>query len=205
MFCAGAGSQAQHAQQGLSLQQGHSSSSYSSADSRATEHAVADTLTAGNSTQSALPGQQDSLVDKVVGKLLPAAVTSKEAAEPEENSQVAGPNGAYYGGVLDSAGNQTLNDSTGRIFVQETQHALSLPLLMLCTRLSVQSRVTCQPRLVHLRSGVFESCFACCAPAVRCLTAVVVSLTMPVCWLQHLLWQVLCQSCRKLCCACFAC
>ncbi|KAL3147090.1 hypothetical protein ABBQ38_015050 [Trebouxia sp. C0009 RCD-2024] len=117
-FSSGAVPQAQHAQQGGSnnlQQQGGSSRGYASEDSLATEDIVADALTAGNSTStatSASPAQQDSLVSKVVGKLMPSALASKQAEEPEGPNGAEGHKGTYYGGVLDAAGNQTMNDST---------------------------------------------------------------------------------------------
>lgn len=133
MLFSGAIPQAQHAQQGVSNlpQQGSNSSrGYASQDSRATEYAVADTLTAGNSTSnatSALPAQQDSLVSKVVGKLIPSALASKQADEPDGPDGAEGHKGTYYGGVLDAAGNQTMNDSTGRSRVQDPQCIVLTP------------------------------------------------------------------------------
>ena len=144
MFCSGTIPHTQHAQQaGSNLQQQGSSDAsqdsqameYAVADaltagnsnSTATPAApdqqgslvskVVDALTSGNSNStatSAVPGQQDSLVSKVVGRLMPNALASKLSEDSEEADVVEGHQGAYYGGVMDAAGNQTMNDSTGR-------------------------------------------------------------------------------------------
>ena len=222
MCCSG--THTQHAQQAGSdlQQQGSSSIGYASPDSQATEYAVADALTAGNSnstatpavpdqqgslvskvvdaltsgnsnstTTSAVPDQQDSLVSKVVGKLMPSALASKLSGDSEEADGAEGHQGAYYGGVLDAAGNQTMNDSTGGSLNQS--HECTVPALMHALLQAQRAQ-----QIQNNRTGV-QSRFACCAFCV-CLTALHAILMKHV---LQLLWQCLASHvCTS---ACFVC
>ena len=99
------------AQQGSKPQQG--SSGYASQDSRATEYALADRLTASNKSESVLPNQQDGLVSKVVNKLLPGTSSNQSENSETDNAAAGVQGGVHRGGVWSADSHQALNNSTG--------------------------------------------------------------------------------------------